>query len=757
LDEYANRPARYNAEDFRKFGDGSDPFGHPNTNWYDETIKPWTPQRNANVTLSGGNADGVTYFISGGGTFEDGYFKKSAVGYTQYNFRSNIDAKLRENIKLRFDVSGRKEGRVYTQTRGGDTFRYLIGMKPTEPAFWPQRSTDTERLPGPDFEGGQNPAVTSTDITGYNHDDNYVFQTNVGLDLTNLFTVKGLSFVANVALDQSFREYKNWKKPWILYTWDKVTMNKNNEPDLVGSNKGIAAPQLSQQSTRKAGLTANMRVNYNRTFANHTIGVMAGTERQQLKEYWFSAYRNEFVTDQLEQLSFGANNTSKTNDGALYESARLNYFGRINYSYDEKYLAEIVWRYDGSQIFDPDYRWGFFPGISLGWVLSEESFMSDVTWVERLKLRGSYGTLGNDKINPYQYLALFQFGGNYIFNETSDTKTLRPSSVANQGVSWEVAKNSNIGVEGSLFKGAVTFEFDVFKNLRTEILYRANASIPLSAGFTPPDQNIGEVENKGFDFSVGYMKKINDDMRWNIGFNGGYAKNKILFWDEPAGRLPWQVSTGKPMGGQLIYNALDVFIDQKAVDAYPHWPGARPGDIRFEDVNKDGKITVDDRVRTEKSNFPTFVGGVTLGFTWKSFELSCLLQGAAGAEQYVKISSGEFGNYLLSDYEGRWTSKNPNSAKPRAYNRDDQYWISGRNSYFMKSTDYLRLKNLRLAYTVPASVLQKASIKYAQVFVSGMNLFTLDTYKVFDPENNDDDGSQYPQRRLFNLGINLTF
>lgn len=757
LDEYSGRVARYTAQDIKQFADGSDPFGHPNTDWYGETIKPWSPQNNTNITLSGGNADGVTYFISGGTTKEDGYFKNSSVGYNQYNFRSNIDAKIRKNIKLRFDISGRQESRKYTQTRGGSTFRYLIGMKPTEPAFWPQRSTDAERLPGPDFEGGQNPAVTSTDITGYDHDNNYIFQSNIGLDLTDLFTVKGLSFVANVAFDQSFREYKNWKKPWTLYTWDKVTMNANGEPDLVGSNKGIAAPQLSQNSSRSKSFTGNMRANYVKKFGDHNLAIMAGIERQTIDSYWFSAYRNEFVTDQLEQLRFGANNTSKTNDGSLSQGARLNYFGRVNYDYKNKYLAEFVWRYDGSQIFDPEYRWGFFPGVSVGWVVSEENFMANVSFVNRLKIRGSYGTMGNDKIDPYQYLALFEFGGSYIFNQSTNTKSLRPSSVANQGVSWEVAHNSDIGLEGSLFNNKINFEIDLFKNLRTDILYPANASIPLSAGFSPPDQNIGEVENKGFDLSLSYTNTIGSDIIWSLGFNGGYAKNKVLFWDEPAGRLDWQVSTGKPMGGQLLYQALDVFKDQAAVDAYPHWPGARPGDIRFEDVNKDGAITVDDRVQTTKSNFPTFVGGVNFNIAWKGLELYILMQGSTGAEQYIQVPSGEFGNYLHDFADGRWTTANPNSSKPRAYNREDQYWISGRNTHFMRSTNYLRAKNVRLSYTLPETLLKKASIKYTQVFVSAMNLFTWDTYKVFDPENADNSGSAYPQRRLFNMGFNLTF
>ncbi|MCG8305860.1 MAG: TonB-dependent receptor [Cytophagales bacterium] len=765
LYHYKLPEGRYSEEDLRKFADGSDPWRYPNTDWYGETIKPWSPQGNANISLSGGNADGVTYFVSAGTTWEDGYFKNSAVGYNQHNFRSNIDAKLRKNITLRFDVSGRQEIRKYTQTRGGSTFRFLYGMKPTEPAFWPKRSTDEERLPGPDFEGGQNPAVTSTDVTGYNNSDNYVFQSNVGLDINDLFTVRGLSFVANVAIDRSFEEHKNWRTPWMLYQWDRVTMNENGEPDLQGSLKGGTAPELTEQRWRRNGFTGNMRFNYTRNIENHGFGIMAGVERQTTEDYYVTAFRNEYVTDQLPYLDFGGDNLNKTNTGGYNEDlARLNYFGRANYAFKDRYLVEFVFRYDGSQIFDPDYRWGFFPGFSAGWVMTEENFMSNVSWVSRLKLRGSYGTLGNDKIDPYQYLTLFEFGGNYIFNETVDTKSVRPKSVANEGVSWEVAKNSNIGIEGSLFEGKFTFEFDVFKNVRTDILFPANASIPLTAGFEPPDENIGEVENKGFDFSFAFNDNINDHTSWRIGFNGGYAKNKILFWDEPPGRLPWQVSTGKPLGLDarnpgldLYYNAIGVFKDQAAVDAYPSWPGAEPGDVIFEDVNGDGEITVDDRVRSDKNNFPRFVGGITLGFTWKNLDLSILMQGAAGAEQYVKLSSGEFGNYLQDFFDGRWTAENPSSTKPRVYNRDDQYWAAQRNTHFLRSTDYIRAKNVRLSYTFNPELLSKASIKYCQVFISAMNLFTWDKFKVFDPENSSNDLAAYPQRRLFNLGLNLTF
>jgi TonB-dependent starch-binding outer membrane protein SusC len=757
LYQYKLPEGRYNADDIRKFGDGSDIWRYPNTDWYGETIKPWSPQGNANISLSGGNVDGVRYFVSAGNTWEDGYFKNSAVGYNQYNFRSNIDAKLRKNITLRFDVSGRQEARQYTQERGEGTFRILYGMKPTEPAFWPKRSTDAERLPGPDFEGGRNPAVTSTPVTGYNNSDNYVFQSNIGLDINDLFTVKGLSFVANAAIDKSFEEHKNWRTPWMLYQWDRITLNENGEPDLQGSLKGGTAPQLTEQSWRRDGFTGNMRLNYQKNIQNHGFGFMAGIERQTIDEYYFSGFRNEYITDQLPYLNFGADNINKTNNGAAWDGARLNYFGRVNYTYKDRYLLEFVWRYDGSQIFDPEYRWGFFPGVSAGWILTEESFMSNVSWVSRLKLRGSYGELGNDRIDPYQYLTTFQFGGKYIFNETVDTQSLRPSSVANQGVSWEVAKNTNIGIEGSLFAGKLNFEFDVYKNLRTDILYPANASVPLTAGFVPPDQNIGEVENKGFDFALGYNSKISQDAHWSIGFNGGYAKNKILYWDEPAGRLPWQISTGRPIGSELYYNAIGVFKDQAAVDAYPSWPGAQPGDIIFEDVDGDGEITTDDRVRNERNNFPRFVGGITLGFTWKNFDLSVLFQGASGAQQYVLLSSGEFGNYLQDFFDGRWTAENPSSTKPRVYNREDQYWAAQANTYFLRSTDYIRAKNVRISYTLPQSLLSKAGIKYTQFYISGMNLFTWDNFNVYDPESSSSTSSNYPQRRLFNLGLNLTF
>jgi len=762
LYHYKLPEGRYSEEIKRKFAgewtDPLDPFLYPNTDWYEETLRPLSPQGNANISLSGGNPDGVSYFVSAGTMWEDGYFKNSAVGYNQYNFRSNIDAKITRNIKLRFDVSGRLEQRQYTQERGGGTFRILYGMKPTEPAFWPKRSTDEERLPGPDFEGGRNPAVTSTDVTGWNKSDNYVFQSLVGLDINDLFTIDGLSFVANAALDRSFEEHNNWRTPWILYQWDKTSLNENGEPDLQGQFKGGSSPELTRESWRRDGFTGNMRLNYTKNITDHGFGIMAGIERQTIDEWTFNAYRNGFVSTALPYLNFGARNAALMNNGyQVNPQARLNYFGRLNYAYKERYLVEAVWRYDGSSIFDPEFRWGFFPGFSAGWVISEENFMANASWIGRLKLRGSYGTMGNDRIAPFQFLTAFEAGGNYIFNEDVDTQSIRRSVNANRGVSWEVARNFNFGLEGVLFNGKLNFEFDLFRNKRTEILWAANNAYPHTTGIIPPDQNLAELQNQGFDFMVGYNTTIGQEATFSVSLNGGYAINEILFWDEPPGNLPWQVSTGRPIGSELYYNAIGIFRDQAAVDAYPSWPGAEPGDIIFEDVNEDGVIDALDRVRRDKNNFPRFNGGANLNFTWRNFDISTLFTAALGAEQYVLLSSGEFGNYLQDFFDNRWTAENPDASGPRVYNRADQYWAAQRNTYFLRSTDHLRLRNLKVAYNFSEDLLAPIGIKHIQVYFSGMNLFVLDSYKVADPESDSETASNYPQRRLFNLGMNLTF
>jgi hypothetical protein len=326
----------------------------------------------------------------------------------------------------------------------------------------------------------------------------------------------------------------------------------------------------------------------------------------------------------------------------------------------------------------------------------------------------------------------------------------------------------NIGFESYFLAHKLYFEFDYFDYRRSNILWWRNASVPSSTGLTLPRENIGKVTNKGVDFSISYRDKI-QDFGYNISFNGGYAKNKITFWDEAPGSPEWQQSTGKPIptdpnnvAADLYYEAIGIFRDQAAIDAYPHWENARPGDIIFRDVNDDKKIDGLDRVRNDKNNVPRFTGGLKVGLTYNQFDMSVLLQGAAGAVRYISTESGQIGNYLKDFYDNRWTVENPDASGPRAYNRDAEYWRNNRNTYFLKNSDYIRLKTLDFGYRLPATVTNKIGIDGLRIYVSAYNLLTFSPdIKDFDPETDQSNISgqsqPYPAQRVINGGITLTF
>ncbi len=769
IDEYRGNAPRYSDADIQKYRDGSDPWRYPNTDWYDAVIKPMALQDMATLTVSGGSEQ-VKYYVSLGTLSEDGVYRNSGTKYKQYNFRSNIDAKINDYFSLSVDLSGRQEQRTYPTRAASTIFRMLIRGKPNLPAYWPNG------LPGPDIENGDNPVVISTPATGYVNDVNSVFQSNLKgkFDVPG---VKGLNLTFNLALDESFRPIKRFRTPWYLYTWDYDSVDSNGEPVLLRSQRGLNTPELQEEFERTSGMTTNAYLNYTKEFGVHSLGLMVGTEKQVLKGNQFQAFRNAFISTAVDELFAGTRNLSTNasngtiTDGKLYKRTRLNYFGRINYSLHEKYLLEMVWRYDASYIFPENARWGFFPGVSAGWVISEENFMQAASFVDRLKIRGSWGQLGNDRMHPtnvyydeFQFANNFGFGDGYIFDYTTLTTSITPTSfpVANPDITWEVANNSNIGLEGMLLGGKISFELDYFNNIRSKMLIRRNASIPTTAGFDPPRENIGKLRNRGFDFLVSYSGKAGD-FNFQVGVNGGYSKNKVIFMDEPATNFPWQMRTGRPynnpdvLDGLLMYKAIGVFKDDAAVNAYPHWSGAEPGDIIFEDVNGDGQINSNDKIRLENNTIPRFQGGFTLDIQYKNFDFNLLFQGASGARSYIRTQSGDFGNYLQDFADGRWTSENPSSEKPRTFNREDEYWISQANTYWFRNTDYIRLKNIQLGYTFPSELVNKIGLGTARLYVNAINLLTFDSFKVFDPETDNQDGTVYPQKKTFNVGVNLTF
>ncbi|MDR6560046.1 MULTISPECIES: TonB-dependent receptor [unclassified Arcicella] len=764
IDAYANRTGRFTAQEVQKFRDGSDPWRYPNTDWFGAVLKPSSSQNYANIGIAGGS-DNFKYFVSFGAKSQDGYYKNSGTKYNQYDFRSNIDAKISKNISFGFDVSGRMEDRNYPTRNAGSIFRMVMRGKPNLPAYWP------DGTPGPDIEYGDNPAVVSTDATGYDRDKWYYLNSNMKLNI-QIPWVKGLSFLTTASIDKGLRFDKRFETPWYLYSWDGQTVDASGKPVLVKGKKGFDDARLTEQMEDNHSILMNSILNYERQIgSHHYMKFMVGTETRSGQMDKFSAYRRYFVSTAIDQL-FAGGDLQKDNNGSASQNARRNFFGRVNYNYKEKYLAEFVWRYDGSYIFPADKRYGFFPGVSLGWRLSEEEFWKDkVSFIDNMKLRASWGQTGNDRIAEWQYLSSYGFFANsggvpqpLILGIDQENKTLYETRIPNLNVTWEVANQANVGFDMQLLKDKLSFSADYFYNTRSQILWPRNASVPTSTGLTLPSENIGKVANTGFEFDINYHNKSRD-FSYQLGFNGGYSKNKIVFWDEAPGAPDYQKTTGYPIPtdpknptADLYYNAIGIFKDQASVDAYPHWDNARPGDVIFEDVNKDGKIDGNDRIRNTKSNIPRFTTGFTANLRYKQFDLSILFQGAFGAVNYISTESGEIGNFLKSFYNERWTPENPNASGPRTFNRSNEYWVSNRNTYFLKNTDYIRLKNIQFGYSLPKKLSQKLGLEGARIYVSGLNLWTFSPdYKDFDPEMGSGSGQGYPLQKVLNTGLSFTF
>jgi len=780
----ATSTAPFQPADIQKYADGSDPWGHPNTDWFKATLKPWSPQSRHNLQLSGGS-ETLKYLASVGYEDQDAYYRHSATGYKQYDHRINLDAKVNKYITASMGVTGRQENRFFPTKSAGSIFRMLMRGYPYKPAYWPNG------LPGPDIENGEQPVVITTNQTGYDRDTRYYLQSNGKIEI-QIPGVQGLKLIGNVALDKYIQQGKTWTTPWYIYSWDYTSYEADGvTPLLVKTQKGpTPQPTLNEYSQDQLNSMLEGILSYDRKFGDHQAIFLAGVTKEKSNNNYFNAFRQYFPSAAIDQLNAGGP-VNQQSGGSAWERARLNYFGRVGYNYKEKYIAEFLWRYDGSYNFPVAKRFGFFPGVTAAWRISQEDFLKDVTFLNDLKLRGSWGKLGNDAVyfggnlREYDYLSTYVNGdvdvyGNhhdgvggsstygYVINNQVAT-TYYENGVPNPNITWEVANNYNLGLDAVLWNNRITVELDYFQNHRSSILWKRNASIPQTAGFILPAENIGKVANKGWEFKVGYNERFGD-VRVNVSVNGGYAKNKITFWDEVPGRPDYQKSTGSPIptdinnpDDMLLYQYDGVFRDQKDVDAntldYSGIGGAGnlfPGSMKFKDVNGDGKITPDDRVRSKKTNIPTFQGGLNIGLQYKNFDLTVLFQNAMGAEIFLQTESGTIGNYLQYTYDHRWTIDNPSSKDPRTVDRNNQYF-SNRNTYYMMNTNYVRLKNFEIGYTLPGGIGKKVGINNLRIYANGLNLFTWAKQKIFDPESINSSLQYYPQARVLNTGVTVTF
>ncbi len=760
--------APYQPSDIQKYADGSDPWGHPNTDWFKGALKTWSGQTRHNLQISGGS-ENFKFLTSLGYQDQDAYYKNSATGYRQYDLRINLDAKVNKYINTTLGIIAREEYRFFPTQSAGSVFRMLMRGKPTEQEIWPNG------LPGPDIENGQNPVVITTNQTGYDRDTRDYFQTNGKVEITNPW-VDGLKLSLIGSADKYTYRGKRWETPWYLYFWDKVSYQADGKTPLLTKSvrSTFTDPRLTQRDESQLNINLTAMLNYDRKIADkHTIGVMAAVTKETVSDDNFSAFRRYFISSAIDQM-FAGGTDQQNADGSGYNRARLSYFGRVSYNYEEKYLLEFVWRNDGSYIFPKEKRFGFFPGVLAGWNISNENFFRrHVPFINYLKLRGSYGQMGSDQVyyngalQEYAFASLYNLGTQVINNQV--LKTLSEIVVPNSQFTWEIGNNANIGLEGTTLNGKLSFELDYFYNKRSNMLIHAG-SVPGSSGISGllPPINAGKMENKGFEFKIGYNGQAGD-LKYTIGVNGGYAKNKILYWDETPGIPDYQRSTGHSYGTSgpnfLAYIYDGVFKDAKdiaanTIDYSALTPQLRPGDMKIKNISGTGKINANDRVRLDQNRDPVFSGGVTMGLQYKNFDLSILFQGAAGGLLFIGTESGDIGNYLQYSYDHRWSVDHPSSVDPRLANRGDTYYTGGgasTNTYFLRNSDYIRLKNVELGYNLGPVALKKTGISALRVYVNGLNLATWDKMKIWDPESTSGNGQYYPQSRIINGGVRVTF
>ena len=756
--------AQYSPEAIQRHGDGTDPWGYPDTDWFGDAFKTWSPQRRHNLQMTGGS-ESVQYLASLGYVDQDGYYENSATRYQQYNFRINLDAKVSDYIKTNLGVTARREDRNFPTESAGAIFRMLMRGRPTEPEVWPNG------MPGPDIENGQNPYVITTNATGYVDDPRDVLQANGGIELTAPW-VEGLTLNLSGAVDYGNRTTKRWQTPWELYYWDRVSYEADGVTPLLDPavRSNFTDPRLFQRDSAILNTNLTAILSYDRSFgADHALNIMAGVTREKFQGETFNAFRRNYISAAVDQL-FAGGSLQQNTGGSAYERARLGYYGRVQYNYRETYLAEFIWRYDGSYIFPEAERFGFFPGILLGWNISNESFFN-VPFIDFLKIRASYGEMGNDQVffnnqlQEYAYLSTYGFGAYPIDGVVATT--LRETILANPSFTWERAKNINVGLDGTILDGRIDFTLEYFRNLRDQILIQKTGSTPASSGINTllPPVNAGEVENKGYEFSVAYNGSASGDLRFRAGVNGGYAKNKVIFMDEVPGAPEYQLQEGKPIGAFLVYESDGIFLNQSEIEAntldYSEVTSQLiPGDMKFKDQNGDGIINGDDQIRLEKNQTPTFNFGATFSLQYKNFDLNMLFQGATGAIIRIQTESGDIGNFLKYDHDNRWSIDNPSSTSPRLASRGDTYFTGGsygNNTYWLFDKDYIRLKNIELGYNLPQSILEKVKLKGLRAYVNALNLVTFTKQKVFDPEAEAGNGVYYPQARVLNAGFSLTF
>ncbi len=743
----------------------TDPWLYPDTDWMREVTTKSAPVSRSNIQVSGGTED-VRYLASLGFLRQDVNFVGAPKGYTQYDLRLNLDANISKNLTMQVGLYSRVEENYTSTNSPSGVFNDLVRQYPWFPAYWPTGEF------GPDIENGNNPAIRVTDGPGFNDQQNNFIQSNIGLTL-KIPGVEGLQIQGNVSYDKSHYNLRRWERPWELYTWDGVNRNSSG---LTAAQRGPSDPSLRQTNQTNTDITATFTGSYERDWGNHYFKLLGGITREENEQQFFGAFKRFFLSNELSQLDLGGQE-GQSSQGNGFEAARLNYFGRLNYAYKNKYLLEFLFRYDGSYLFPEENRFGFFPGVSAGYVLTEEPFFKKaLPFFDYFKLRGSWGQLGNDQVGRFQYLNAYGLSQTGL---ESIVTTAFEQNVANPNITWETATSQNIGVDFRLLNNKLSVSVEYFKNVRDDILTTPQLTLPDYSGITPPAVNIGEFENSGFEVTLGLSGGNDKGFTYSTNLNFSDTNNKLVFFDEPTlADRPWQRQTGGELGRPLFYRFAGVFRNQAEIDAETLdysvvTPELKPGDARVLDISGDGVIGPEDRTRVGGSPFADTQIGWNTSLNYKNIDFNMFWTSSFGAFNNYEWSfmSGTLANVQRDVRDRAWSLDNPNAPKPRLADRGDQ-WYSNQTDAFLIKRDFARLKTIELGYSFDKDIINSLGMQNLRLSLIATNMITITDFP-FDPEVSQNgidiantrnatgaavnNGGAYPLLKTIIMGLQITF
>lgn len=752
----------YTDEDLQKYADGSDPYLHPNVDWTNIILKKHTYQTIHNLNISGGS-DMVRYYTNVGFLMQSGLYKEDGLNefntnssVKRYNFRSNIDVKLSQTFNVTVGLGAIIQNGHYPGRSAPDIFSALGVISPIQ---YPVKNPDGSVAGGASYLG-RNPYALVTQ-SGYSDQARHTLQSTLAAkwDLSRLIT-KGLSINGRFAYDYyNFSGIDRVRDYEIKQYLGKDQVTEEDRYSVVREGGTLGFSKFTNSNNRTSYIEGSL--NYQRTFGGkHDVSSL-------------------LLFNQKEDTYLAAVSSIL----ALPYRSR-GYAGRATYAYSNRYLVEFNIGVNGSEQFPPGKRYGYFPSVSAGWVVTNEDFWS-VEWINQLKIRGSYGKVGNDQITPnndvrFLYLSRITKDANTAWFGSSQQayKGYDEGQIGVTDVTWESSLKKNIGFDIELFN-RVSFQIDAFSEKRTGMLIQ-RGTIPFVAGYFPwiiPYGNLGESKNHGIDASLKIQNKpAPNQVYYSFIGNFTYAHNEIIEDDKPIREgVPYQTAKGHSIGAPYGLQAIGLFKDQNDIDRSPVQQFSSvvyPGDIKFKDVNGDGVINADDYVFLDgHPRTPEIVYGFGGTVAWKGVDVSVFFSGAARTSIFTVGPSifpflrgpGSY-NILKEYYDNRWTPDNTDARYPAATpaNNSNNFQYS---SLYLRDGSYLRLKNAEIGYSIPDRMMKKYKLNGLRFFINGTNLLTFDQLKFLDPESNNgtnrgldaDNLGTYPLQRSVNFGVQINF